>query len=160
MRAQRERGNHLRHPANAGVACIKVVLLVHDPVAGFDELADADTHSVPDRTEYSAIAVQLQELAILSARHPWLAVRVKVEGAHEVSHLHGFEEPAVARIDDDTVFLAVADPDLTVCGINGEPMDRAEFPWSDLIPVPLIDEGAVLVEVYDPRCPDVVGRII
>jgi hypothetical protein len=160
MRARRERGNHLRDPANARVACIKVVLLVHDPVAGFDELAGADTHSVTDRTEYFSIAVELQELAILSARHPGLAVRVKVEGADEVSHLHGFEELAVARIDDDTVFLAVADPDITVSGINREPMDGAEFPWSDLIPVPLIDEGAVPVEVYDPRSPDIVGRII
>jgi hypothetical protein len=157
MRAQRERGNHLRDPANARVARIEVVLLVHDPVAGFDELAGADTHSVTDRTEYFSIAVQLQELAILSARHPWLAVRVKIEGADEVSHLHGLDEPAVARIDDDTVFLAVANPDIAVAGINGEPMDRAEFPLSDLVAVPLIDEPAVPIEVDDPRGTDIVG---
>src|SRR5580693_6300139 len=103
MRAQRERRNHLRDPANARIACIEVVLLVHDPVAGFDELAGADTHSVADRNEYPPVAVQLQELAILSARHPWLAVRVKIEGTDEVSHLHGLEELALAGIDDDPV---------------------------------------------------------
>src|SRR3989442_5699448 len=98
------RSNHFRDPANARVASIMAVLLAHGPVAGFDELAGSYTHSVSDRTEYLAIPIQLQELAILTARHPWLAVRVEIEGAHEVSHLHRFEELAVARIDDDTVF--------------------------------------------------------
>src|SRR5438552_5330051 len=94
-------GNHFRDPANAGVACIQVVLLVHDPVAGFDELAGPYTHSVTDRAEHFSVPVQLQELAILAARHPWLAVRIKIKGAHEVSHLHRLEELAVAGIDDD-----------------------------------------------------------
>src|SRR5439155_1206098 len=103
------RRNHFGDAANARVACIQVVLLVHGPVAGFDELTGPYTHSVADRTEYLAIPIQLQELSILTARHPWLAARVKIEGANEVSHLHRFEELAVSRIDDDTIFLPVAD---------------------------------------------------
>jgi len=53
------RRNHFGDAANARVACIQVVLLVHDPVAGFDELTGPYTHSVSDRTEYLAIPVQL-----------------------------------------------------------------------------------------------------
>ena len=49
--------NHFRDSANAGVACIQVVLLVHDPVAGFGELAGTYTHSVTNRTDYFAIPV-------------------------------------------------------------------------------------------------------
>src|SRR5439155_23077418 len=105
---------------------------------------------VTDRTEHPAIPIQLQELAILTARHPWLAVRVEIEGAHEVSHLHRFEEGAVSRIDDDPVFLAVADPDIAVCRIDGEPVGRAELSLSHLVAVPLIDECAALIEVDDP----------
>src|ERR1700737_5430453 len=100
--------NHFRDPAHARVACIQVVLLVHDPVAGLDELPRPYTHSVTDRAEYLTIPIQLQELAILPARHPWLAVRVKIEGANEVSHLHRFDKLPAAAIDDDTIFLAVA----------------------------------------------------
>jgi hypothetical protein len=49
--------NHFRDPANAGVACIQVVLFVHDEVTGFDELAGAYTRSVTDRTKHLAISV-------------------------------------------------------------------------------------------------------
>src|ERR1700733_6551260 len=52
------RRNHLRDPAHARVACIQVIVLVHDPVAGLDELTRPDAHSVADRTEYRAIPVQ------------------------------------------------------------------------------------------------------
>src|SRR6185436_1830242 len=97
--------HHFRDPADARITCIKVVLLVHDPVAGFDELAGPDTHAVSDRTEHLSIPIQLQELAILAARHPWLPMRVEIEGAHQVSHGHRLEELAVAGIDDDPIFL-------------------------------------------------------
>jgi hypothetical protein len=53
----------------------KLSLLVHDPIAGFDELPESDTHSVSYRAEHFAIPIDLQELTILTARHPWLAVR-------------------------------------------------------------------------------------
>src|SRR5947208_2597096 len=66
------RRNHLGDAANARVACIQVVLLVHDQVAGFDELTAPYTHSVADRTEHLAVPVQLQELAVLTGRHPRL----------------------------------------------------------------------------------------
>ena len=80
-------------------------------------------------------AIELQELAILPARHPWLAVRVEVERADEVSHLHRLEELPVARIDDDPILLAVADPDVAVGGIDGEAMSRAELSLSHLVAV-------------------------
>ena len=105
-----------------------------------------------------AIPVELQELAVLAARHPRLAVRVEIQRAHQISHLHRLEELAVAGIDDDPILLAVADPDIAVVGIDGEPVGRAEFSLPDLVAVPLIDELAVLVEVDDPRRADVVGR--
>src|SRR5712692_2905051 len=132
--------NHFGDASSARVACIQVVLLVHGPVAGFDELTGPYTHSVADRTEYLAIPIQLQELSILTARHPWLAARVKIEG--------------------DAVFFAVADPDIAVCGIDGEPMGRAEFSLSHFVAVPLIDESAVLIEVDDPCGAEIVGRVI
>ena len=87
-------------------------------------------------------------------------MRVKIEGAHEVSHLHRFEEPAVSRIDDDPIFLAVADPDVAVCGIDGESVGRAEFSLSHFVPVPLVDEFAVPIEVDDSCGAEIVGRII
>src|SRR2546425_3385821 len=136
--------NHFRDAADTGVACIEIVLLVKNPVAGFDELSGSDPHSVTDRSEHLASQVQLQELAILTARHPWIAVRVKMEGANEVSRLHRFKELAIAAIDDDAILLAVADPDIAVRRINGEPMDRVEFSLSDTVSVPLIDEFAGL----------------
>src|SRR6266508_5538079 len=109
------RRNHPGDTANARVASIQVVLLVHGPIAGFDELPGPDTHAVADRPENLAIPVQLQELAILSGRHPGLAVRVEIQRAHEVSHLHRLEERAIRGIDDDAIFLAVADPDVAGC---------------------------------------------
>jgi hypothetical protein len=57
----------------------------------------ADPHAVADRSEDLAGAIELQELAVLSARHPRLAVRVEIQGAHEISHLHRPEKPAVAQ---------------------------------------------------------------
>ena len=159
-RSSLPRPDHFRDAADTGVACIQIVLLVKNPVAGFDELAGSDPHSVTDRTEHLAIPVQLQELAILSARHPRVAVRVKMEGANEVSHLHRLEEFAVAAIDDDTILLAVANPDITVCGVNGQPMDRVEFSLSDTVAVPLIDEFAALIEMDDARDAQIIGRIV
>ena len=65
-----------------------------------------------------------------------------------------------ARIDDDPIFFAVADPDVAVVGIDGEAVCRAEFSLSHLVAEPLIDEPAVLVEMNDPRRADVVGGIV
>src|SRR5262245_28635284 len=107
------RRDHLGHTADAGIARIQVVLLVHDPVTGFDELTRTDAHAVADRTEHFPGAIQLQELPVLPRCHPRLAVRIEVERAHQIPHLHRLEEPAVTRVDDDAVFLAVADPDVT-----------------------------------------------
>src|SRR5258708_38018210 len=144
--SSRLRRHHLGEAAHARVAPIPVVLPVHAPVAGFDELTGPDPHAVANRTEDRAIPAQPQELAILTAGHPWLAVPVKVESTHEVSHLHRLEEPAVARIDDDAIFLPVADPDIAVGRIDGEPMGRTDFSLSHFVAVPFIDECAVLIE--------------
>src|SRR6185369_14764318 len=100
------RRNHLGDTAHAGVARVQVVLLVHHPIAGFDELTVSDTHAVADCAEHPSIPIQLQELAVLTARHPRLAVRVEVQGTYEIPHLHRLEKLAVARVDDDPVFLA------------------------------------------------------
>src|SRR5262245_5427778 len=90
------RRNHLRHPAHAGIARIEVVLLVHHPITGFDELPGADAHAVADGSENLAVTIHFQELAVLAARHPWLAVGVEIQRAHEISHLHRLEELARA----------------------------------------------------------------
>jgi len=39
------------------------------------------------------------------------------------SYLNGPEKLTVAAIDDDAILLAVADPNVAVCGINGQPMN-------------------------------------
>ncbi len=52
-------------------------------------------HAVSDRTEYLAVSIQLQELTVLPRRHPRIAVRVEVQRAHQVPHLHRLEERAV-----------------------------------------------------------------
>ena len=85
---------------------------------------------------------------------------VEIKRAHQVSHLHRPEEFSVAAVDDDAIFLAVANPDIAVCRIDGEPMGRAEFSLAHLVAVPLIDELAVLVDTDDPRGADIVGGII
>src|SRR5262249_17998236 len=127
---------------------------------GLDELSGADPHAVADGADHGAVPIELQELAVLTAGHPRLTVRVEVERAHEISHLHRLEELAVTRINDDAVFLAVAHPDVAVGRIDGEAMRRAELPLPHLIAVPLIDELAVLVETHDPRGAKVVGRVV
>src|SRR5688500_19681546 len=81
------RRHHLRDPPDAGVARIQVVLLVHGPVAGLDELAVADAHAVPDGADDGTVAGHLQELPVLAARHPRIAFRVDVQFAHQISHL-------------------------------------------------------------------------
>ena len=152
--------DHFRDAAHAGVAGIQVVLLVKYPIAGFDELAGSDAHAVADRAEHFAVAIQLQELAILTARHPWVALRIELERANEISHLHRLEEFAVAGVDDDSILLAVADPDVAVCGIDGESMNRIEFSLADTVAIPLVDEFAVLIQMDDARRADIVGRIV
>src|SRR5687768_4304941 len=154
------RRHHLRHPPDARVARIQVVLLVHGPVAGLDELAVADAHAVPDCADDVAVPGHLQELPVLAARHPRIAFRVEVQRAHQVSHLHRLQEFTVSRIDDDAVILAVTDPDVAVRGIDCEPVCRVELAWSDFVAEPLILELAVLVEMDNPRSADVVRRIL
>src|SRR5215510_297962 len=104
--------NQLGDTADARIARVQIVLFVHHPVARLDELSGADAHAVANRPEYFSVSIELQELTILSARHPTLTVRVEIERAHEISHLHRSQELPVARIDHDSVFLAIADPDI------------------------------------------------
>jgi hypothetical protein len=42
-----------------------------------------------------------------------------MKGADQVSHVHRLEELAITTIDDDSILLAIADPDIAVCGVNG-----------------------------------------
>src|SRR5579864_6923805 len=86
-------------------------------------------------------------------------MRVKGDGAHEVSHLDGLDELPVGGINDKTIFLTVAQPHVAGLGIDGDAMDHAEFSLSDAVAIPLIDKFAVLVEVDYARGADVVGRI-
>src|SRR5262245_16671661 len=83
-----------------------------------------------------------------------------MECANEVSHLHRFEELAVGVIHDDTILLAVADPDIAICRVNGEPMSRVEFSLSDTVSIPLTDESAGLVQVDYARNAQGVGGIV
>src|SRR5215510_14985508 len=49
--------NHFRYATDAGVARVQIVLLVKNPVAGFEELTVFYTHSIADCTDHSAIPV-------------------------------------------------------------------------------------------------------
>ena len=70
----------------------------------------------------------LQELPVLTTRHPRVAVGIKPEGANEVSHLHRPEELAVPAVDDDAVLLTVADPDVATGRIDCEMSGRIAAP--------------------------------
>ena len=144
-------GDHFGDPANARVACVQVALLVPGQVVGFDELALAGARSVAHGSEDVAILINLQELAILTARHPEIALRVEIDGARQVSHLNRPDEFAVCRIDDEAIFLPVTYPHIAILGIHGDAMGHAEFSLSDAVAVPLLDEPAALIEVDDTR---------
>ena len=151
--------NHFRDPADSRVACIYVAVRIHGHVVGFVKLAGPRTGSLANRTEYVAIPVQLNDLAIFSRRHPKLAVGVHIEGASEISHLNRFHELAVSRIDDEAILLPITDPDVAGFGINGDPMGHAESSLSDTVTEPLIYEFAILIEMYYARGTNVVGWI-
>src|SRR3984893_8365387 len=84
-------------------------------------------------------------------------MRIKIEGANEVSHLNRFDELAVCVIDDDAIFLPVANPHVAVLGIHCRSVGLGEFSLSDIVAVPLIYEFAVLIEVYYARGAYIVG---
>jgi hypothetical protein len=73
----------VRDAANARVACIQVALPIPGHVVGFDELTVPNPRSVTNGTEYVAILVDLQELAILTTRHPQVTVAVGIHAARE-----------------------------------------------------------------------------
>src|SRR5262249_25476344 len=137
------------HPADTGVAGVQIILFIKNPITRFDEMTRSDTHTVTDRADDTSVAIQLQELAVLSACHPWIAVGIEMECADEISHLHGSQELAIGTVDDDSILLPVADPDVTVGGIDCEPMGRVEFTLSDTVAVPLINELTGFIQVND-----------
>src|SRR5688572_12016609 len=145
------RRHHLRHAANARVAGIQVVLLVHHPIARFNELSVADAHAIADRTENLPAAIHLQKLPVLAACHPRLPMRIEIQRAYEISHLHRLQKFAVARIDDDAVVLTVADPDVPSGRIDSEAVCRVELALPDFVTEPLVLEFAVLVDMNNPR---------
>ena len=75
-----------------------------------------------------------QELAILTARHPRIAMRIKMQGTNEVPPLHGSEEFPIAGIDNDSILLAISNPDVAGYRIHGEPVYRSNFPCPTLLP--------------------------
>src|SRR5579863_9075318 len=85
---------------------------------------------------------------------------VKMQRANEVPHLNASEEMAVCRVDNDPEVLAVADPNVAVCGINRRAVRAVEFTRSAIVAIPLIDEVAVLIEVNDACEADLIGGII
>src|SRR4029079_4885347 len=108
--------------ADAGVAGIEIALAVEHEVAGFRKMAGADAHAVADGAHHLAGPVQLEELAVLAAAHPGIALGIEMDGADQVAHLQGAQELAVAAIDHDAILLAVADPDIAIAGIDGQAM--------------------------------------
>jgi hypothetical protein len=116
--------HHLRHAPHARITRVQIIVFVKNPITGFDELSRSDTHPVTNSSDNSSIPVQFQELAILSACHPRVAVRIEMERANEISHLHRSEELPIAAVDDNPILFPVADPDIAVCRINRQPMDR------------------------------------
>src|SRR5262245_16586069 len=68
------RRHHPGDAADARVAGVQIVVLIHRPVAGLDELTVADAHAVANRTDHFAAAIELQELSVLPTCHPRLAV--------------------------------------------------------------------------------------
>src|SRR5688572_1442736 len=111
---------HHRDPADAGVAGIEIALAVEDEIAGLGELSRTDAHAVADRTHDLAGAIQFEELAVLAAAHPGIALRIEMKGADQITGLQGAQELAVAAIDDDAILLAIADPDIAIAGIDGK----------------------------------------
>jgi hypothetical protein len=99
-------------------------------------------------------------LAILTACHPWIPVGVKPECANEIPHLHRFEEFAVAAVDDNSILLAVTDPDIAICWIYREPMNGIELSGADTVTVPLVDELARLIKMDDSRYAKIIGCIV
>jgi hypothetical protein len=77
-------------------------------------LTGANPHSIADRAEHFAIPIELQELTVLAAGHPWIAVRVEPERADKISHLHRPEELPVRTVHDNAILLAIADPDVSI----------------------------------------------
>src|SRR5262245_19400255 len=152
------RRDHLRDPADAGVARVEIPLRIHCHVAGFDELSFPSPGSVADRPEDVAVPVDLEDLPVLSGRQPELSVRADVERALQVSHLDRLDELSVRVVDEEPVFLAIADVDVAVGGIDRDAMDHAEVSLAGVVAEPLVDEFAVLVEVQNPRGAALVRR--
>src|SRR5205085_7458625 len=90
---------------------------------------------------------------------PEIVLLVEVKRADQVSELHGPEELAVAGIDNDAIFLTVADIDIAGFGIDGKTMGHGELALADRIAEPLVDELAILVQVQDARGAVIVGGI-
>ena len=53
---------------------------------------------------------------------------------HKISHLQGLKKLARAVVDDDAIFLAVANPDVAVRRIDGQPCDELNLPCPTSLP--------------------------
>src|SRR6185437_11672637 len=122
---------------------------IESPVTGFGELAAADTHALADRAQHFAVAVQLQELAVLARRHPGIALVVEIEGADQILHLQSLHEAPVGGIDDNAILLAIADPDIAILWIDRQAMGGIELALADFIAEPLADKFSVLGQMKD-----------
>ena len=138
-----------RDTTDTGVAGIDVAILVPGHVGGLDRLTRPPARAIADRAEHPATPVQSQYLAILSARHPRIAVRVEADRADQISHLQGLEKVSILRINDDAILLSIADPDIAVGGIHRDAMGHAEFALPDAVAKPLIDEFAIFVQLQN-----------
>src|SRR5262249_53608975 len=124
------------------------------------ELSWSDSHSITDRTNDFAVAVQFEELSILTARHPWIAVRVELKRANEVSHLHRLQKFSIAAVHDDSILLAIPNPYVAVRRVNRESVHRIELSLSHTVAIPLTNELPGLIEMDDARRAKVIGGIV
>src|ERR1700722_15911466 len=85
---------------------------------------------------------------------------IEFERAHQISCLNCFEELAVRGVDNDTILLAISNPDVAVGRVHSESMDHAEFSLSDVVAIPLIEKTAVLIKVNHPSSARLVRWIV
>src|SRR5262249_54929920 len=123
-----------------------------------DELPLTPAWAVADGAKEVPVPVDFEDLPVLARRQPGLTARIDVEPAGEIPHLNRPDEPAFCVVDDETVFLAVADVDLAVRRVDRDRVNHAEVALARVVPEPLVDELAVPVQVNHARGADPVRR--
>src|SRR3954468_13384785 len=99
---------------DAGIARVArphIAFAVPADIAGLAHFAVATAGAVADHAQHLAVAADMQVLTVAAGADPQLTLGIERDVAGQVAHLHGLLEAAVRREDDETILLAVADPD-------------------------------------------------